>query len=52
MIEWFADAVKEGETELASWAGAHHEVPLRQAQVLDRVLWFDSEGYRHFPSVK
>jgi len=49
MIEWFGGAVKEGETELASWAGAHQEVPLSPAQVLDRLLWFDSEGHRHFP---
>jgi hypothetical protein len=52
MIEWFADAVKEGETELGAWARAHKEVPLSPAQVLDRLLWFDSEGHRHFPSTK
>jgi hypothetical protein len=52
MLEWFAAAVEEGKTELASWAAAHREVPLSAAQVLDRLLWFDSEGHRHFPSVK
>jgi len=49
MTEWFADAVRQGRTELASWAEAHQEVPLSAAQVLDRLLWFDSEGHRHFP---
>jgi hypothetical protein len=48
ILEWFAAAVKEGGTELASWARAHEEVPLSPAQVLDRLLWFDSEGHRHF----
>jgi hypothetical protein len=50
MIDWFAAAVDEGGRELASWAGAHREVPLSAAQALDRLLWFDSEGHRHFPS--
>jgi hypothetical protein len=48
MIEWFGAAVQQG-TELDSWAAAHEEVPLTAAQVLDRLLWFDSEGHRHFP---
>jgi hypothetical protein len=52
MLDWFGAAVAEGETELTSWAAAHHDVPLSAAQVLDRLLWFDSEGHRHFPSVK
>jgi hypothetical protein len=51
MVDWFASAVKAGQTELASWAQAHREVTLSGAQVLDRVLWFDSEGHRHFPGV-
>jgi hypothetical protein len=51
MVNWFAAAVKEGGAELASWAKAHAEVPLSAAQALDRLLWFDSEGHRHFPSL-
>lgn len=51
MIEWFAVAVGEGKVELASWAASHEEVPLSPAQVLDRLLWFDSDGHRHFPDV-
>jgi hypothetical protein len=31
-------------------AKAHAEVPLSGAQALDRLLWFDSEGHRHFSS--
>jgi hypothetical protein len=49
MIDWFASAVAESGGELASWAKAHEEVPLSAAQALDRLLWFDSEGHRHFP---
>ncbi len=52
MVEWFACAVREADTQLASWAQSHQEVPLSPAQVLDRLLWFDSEGHRHFPSIK
>lgn len=51
MIDWFAAAVEDGRAELASWAAAHEEVPLSAAQVLDRLLWFDSEGHRHFPKL-
>jgi hypothetical protein len=51
MVNWFGSAVHEGRAELARWAHQHAEVPLSAAQVLDRLLWFDSEGYRHFPSV-
>jgi hypothetical protein len=51
MIEWFAAAVGEGKGELAAWAASHQQVPLSAAQVLDRLLWFDSEGHRHFPPV-
>ncbi len=50
MVQWFAAAVEEAGAELASWAKAHADVPLSAAQVLDRLLWFDSEGHRHFPN--
>ncbi len=49
MVNWFAAAVEEGGAELTSWAKGHEEVPLSAAQALDRLLWFDSEGHRHFP---
>jgi hypothetical protein len=48
MIDWFAGATHEGGAELAAWAAGHREVPLSAAQALDRLLWFDSEGHRHF----
>jgi hypothetical protein len=48
MVNWFTAAVDEGKDELTSWANAHEQVPLCAAQVLDRLLWFDSEGHRHF----
>jgi hypothetical protein len=50
MVDWFSAAARECVAELASLAKAHEEVPLSGAQVLDRLLWFDSEGHRHFPS--
>jgi hypothetical protein len=49
MIDWFSEAVARGGAELAAWAKGHAEVPLSAAQALDRLLWFDSEGHRHFP---
>lgn len=48
MVNWFAEAVREHRDELARIAGAHAPVQLSAAQVLDRMLWFDSEGHRHF----
>ncbi len=51
MVDWFAAAVEEGGAQLASWAKAHDDVSLSAAQALDRLLWFDSEGHRHFPSL-
>ena len=38
-------------TELVAVAKDHEENVLDAAQVLDRVLWFDSEGFRHFPKI-
>jgi hypothetical protein len=51
MLNWFSSAVEAGGAELASAATAHGQVPLSAAQVLDRLLWFDSEGHRHFPKL-
>lgn len=49
MVGWFGESVARCRGELADIARAHPLVPLEAAQVLDRLLWFDSEGYRHFP---
>lgn len=51
MVDWFASATASCRDELGTWAAAHAEVALSGAQVLDRLLWFDSEGHRHFPPV-
>jgi hypothetical protein len=48
MIDFFVTAVAENEEDLAAVAEHHAEVPLTPAQVLDRLLWFDSEGHRHW----
>jgi hypothetical protein len=48
VVEWFAPAVEQAREVLAGWAAGHREASLDAAQVLDRLLWFDSEGHRHF----
>jgi hypothetical protein len=53
MMTWFAKSVASAQAELAEIAERHAlatGVRLSPAQVLDRVLWFDSVGYRHFRS--
>lgn len=52
MIEWFAGAALAHRDELERLAREHREVELTGAGVLDRVLWFDSEGHRHFPPIE
>jgi hypothetical protein len=51
MVDWFARAAIANERALAEIARAHREVELDAAGVLDRLLWFDSEGHRHFPKI-
>jgi hypothetical protein len=48
MVDWFGEAVEEHWDELATLAAGHAEVRLDAAQVLDRALWFDSDGFTHF----
>ena len=48
MVRWFQATVARTGEHLASLAADHGEVPLVPAQVLDRLLWFDSDGFRHF----
>jgi hypothetical protein len=50
MVSWLTAEARAHSAELDVLAAAHTEVPLSAAQVLDRLLWFDSEGYRHFAS--
>jgi hypothetical protein len=52
MASWFGEAVEEHWDGLTECAAAHTEVPLDAAQVLDRMLWFDSDGFKHFPPEK
>jgi hypothetical protein len=51
IVGWFARTTIAHEAELAAIARAHVEVELAPAGVLDRLLWFDSEGHRHFPKL-
>ncbi len=48
MVSWFGEAVADHYDGLSACAAAHTEVPLDAAQVLDRLLWFDSDGFKHF----
>ncbi|MEO7094205.1 MAG: hypothetical protein ABI175_13200 [Polyangiales bacterium] len=50
MLDWFSRAVLEAEAALVSLARAYQPCPLDAAQVLDRLLYFDSIGHRHFPA--
>jgi hypothetical protein len=45
---WFVRETRAHAVELDDCASRHEEANLAGAQVLDRLLWFDSEGYRHF----
>lgn len=49
MVDWFAGAATAHDGELRRLASEHRECELDAAAVLDRLLWFDSDGYRHFP---
>ncbi len=51
IVDWFARAAMTHATDLARIAGEHREVELTAAGVLDRLLWFDSEGHTHFPKI-
>jgi hypothetical protein len=51
IVDWFARATTTHHTELARIAREHRDVELTAAGVLDRLLWFDSEGHTHFPKI-
>ena len=46
MLDWFADAVRLSERALVAVAVRHPDAVLDAAQVLDRLLWVESWGYR------
>ncbi len=50
IVDWFARAARDHEAALTEAARAHREVEITPAGVLDRLLWFDSEGHKHFAS--
>jgi hypothetical protein len=51
IVDWFARAAMAHAIDLARIAREHSEVELTAAGVLDRLLWFDSEGHTHFPKI-
>ena len=52
MIDWFVGATTTHRDELAVLAAGHREAKLSGPSVLDRLLWFDSEGHQHFPKIE
>ena len=48
MMNWFTRESMQASTDLETFADAVEGMTLSPAQVLDRVVWFDSVGYRHF----
>jgi hypothetical protein len=48
MMDWFVEAVVAWREPLEAIAAAFDGAPLDAAQVLDRLLWFDSEGHKLF----
>lgn len=46
MLDWFASAVLAETPALTTLAGDYTYAPLGPAQVLDRLLWFETWGYR------
>jgi hypothetical protein len=47
MLDWFAAAVEGARDDLEALARRYAPAPLDAAQVLDRLLWFESWGFRH-----
>ena len=52
MLDWFASETLASERDLIALARAHALVDLDAAQVLDRLLWFESWGHRLFATKK
>ena len=52
MVEFFVKACRGNAEDLQLVAEHHTEVTLSGPQALDRLLWFDSEGHRHWPAPK
>jgi hypothetical protein len=50
-LDAFSAAVIEHEAELIALAREYDLAPLDAPQVLDRILWYDSFGHRHFPAL-
>jgi hypothetical protein len=48
IADWFVQTTRAEAATLDEWAASHEEVTLEGAQVLDRLLWFDSEGHKNF----
>jgi hypothetical protein len=47
-LDAFCGAIRQAGDQLSAWAAPATDLSLTPAQVLDRLLWVDSWGYRHF----
>jgi hypothetical protein len=47
MLDWFSAAVTGARAPLEALASRYDLAPLSAAQVLDRLMWFESWGHRH-----
>jgi hypothetical protein len=50
MMDWFSRETASNEPDLETLAETYGGPPLTAAQTLDRLVWFESVGYRHFRS--
>jgi hypothetical protein len=50
IVGWFVRETRAHAAELDAIARSHQDVALLGSQALDRILWFDSDGHRHFPN--
>lgn len=46
MLDWFAAAVRRNTAALAALAADYPSAPMSPAQTLDRLLWFETWGFR------
>ncbi len=46
MLDWFARAVRSNAAALAELAAGYTLAPMSPAQILDRLLWFETWGFR------
>jgi hypothetical protein len=51
LMDWFSREALKNERALIDVARGYSAAPLDAPQVLDRLLWFESDGHVHFPEL-